>query len=119
MITSGLDPYTDASVLVAGKDLSGQTAIVTGGATGIGIETVKALAGAGADVVIAVRKRDLGEAAAKEVNAAVGAQRASVRHWSTYRRRPRQRRGLHPELGRQATEPYPDQQRRRQMWPVR
>jgi NAD(P)-dependent dehydrogenase (short-subunit alcohol dehydrogenase family) len=78
LITSGLDPYTDASVLVAGKDLSGRTAIVTGGATGIGIETVKALAGAGADVVIAVRKRDLGEAAAKEVNAAVGAERASV-----------------------------------------
>ncbi|WP_394760987.1 oxidoreductase [Phenylobacterium sp.] len=77
-ITSGLDPYTDASVLLAGKDLTGQTAIVTGGATGIGVETVKALAGAGADVVIAVRKRDLGEAAAKEVNAAVGAERASV-----------------------------------------
>jgi len=78
MITSGLDPYTDAAVLTEGKDLSGQTAIVTGGATGIGIETVKALAGAGADVVIAVRKRDLGEAAAKEVNAAIGAERASV-----------------------------------------
>jgi NAD(P)-dependent dehydrogenase (short-subunit alcohol dehydrogenase family) len=78
MITSGLDPYTDAAVLVEGKDLSGQTAIVTGGATGIGIETVKALAGAGAEVVIAVRKPDLGEAAAKEVNAAIGAERASV-----------------------------------------
>jgi NAD(P)-dependent dehydrogenase (short-subunit alcohol dehydrogenase family) len=78
MITSGLDPYTDAAVLVEGKDLSGKTAIVTGGATGIGIETVKALAGAGADVVIAVRKRDLGETAAKAVNAAVGAERASV-----------------------------------------
>ena len=78
MITSGLDPYTDASVLVEGKDLTGQTAIVTGGATGIGIETVKALAGAGAEVVIAVRKRDLGEAAAKEVNAALGAERARV-----------------------------------------
>jgi NAD(P)-dependent dehydrogenase (short-subunit alcohol dehydrogenase family) len=77
-ITSGLDPYTDASVLVAGKDLTGRTAIVTGGATGIGIETAKALAGAGADVVIAVRKRDLGEAAAKEINEALGAERASV-----------------------------------------
>ena len=77
-ITSGLDPYTDASVLLAGKDLTGQTAIVTGGATGIGVETVKALAAAGADVTIAVRKRDLGEAAAKAVNTAVGAERASV-----------------------------------------
>ncbi len=77
-ISAGLDPYTDASVIVAGKDLSGQTAIVTGGATGIGVETVKALATAGADVTIAVRKRELGEAAAREVNAAVGAERASV-----------------------------------------
>ena len=78
LITSGLDPYTDAGVVLAGKDLTGQTAIVTGGATGIGIETVKALAAAGAHVTIAVRKPDLGEAAVKEVNAAVGAERASV-----------------------------------------
>ena len=78
MISAGLDPYTDASVVLAGKDLTGRTAIVTGGATGIGIETVKALAAAGAEVVIAVRKPDLGAAAAKEVNAAVGAQRATV-----------------------------------------
>ena len=77
-IVSGLDPSTDAAVVVEGMDLSGRTAIVTGGATGIGIETVKALAGAGAEVVIAVRKRDLGEAASAEVNAAVGAERASV-----------------------------------------
>ena len=78
MISAGLDPYTDASVVLAGKDLTGRTAIVTGGATGIGIETVKALAAAGAEVVIAVRKPDLGAAAAKEVNAAVGAERATV-----------------------------------------
>ncbi len=77
-INAGLDPYTDAAVLTAGKDLSGKTAIVTGGATGIGIETAKALAAAGAEVVIAVRKRDLGEAAAKAVNEAVDAARASV-----------------------------------------
>ena len=78
MISAGFDPYTDASVVLAGKDLTGRTAIVTGGATGIGIETVKALAAAGAEVVIAVRKPDLGAAAAKEVNAAVGAERATV-----------------------------------------
>jgi NAD(P)-dependent dehydrogenase (short-subunit alcohol dehydrogenase family) len=78
MITAGLDPYTDASVVLAGKDLTGRTAIVTGGATGIGIETVKALAAAGAEVVIAVRKPDLGAAAAEAVNAAAGAERATV-----------------------------------------
>jgi NAD(P)-dependent dehydrogenase (short-subunit alcohol dehydrogenase family) len=77
-ISAGLDTFTDADVALKGKNLAGRTAIVTGGATGIGIETARALAGAGADVVIAVRKRDLGEAAAAEVNASVGAERATV-----------------------------------------
>jgi NAD(P)-dependent dehydrogenase (short-subunit alcohol dehydrogenase family) len=77
-ISAGLDTFTDADVALKGKNLTGRTAIVTGGATGIGIETAKALAGAGADVVIAVRKKELGEAAAAEINAAAGAERASV-----------------------------------------
>ncbi len=77
-IISGLSPFTDASVILEGHDLTGRNAVVTGGATGIGIETVRALAGAGASVTIAVRNRAAGEAAAAEVNAAVGAERASV-----------------------------------------
>ena len=77
-ITSGLSPFTDAAVVLKGHDLTGRNAIVTGGATGIGIETVRALAGAGAHVTIAVRNRAAGEAAAAEVNAKVGANRASV-----------------------------------------
>jgi len=77
-ISAGLDPYTDASVVLEGKDLSGQTAIVTGGATGIGIETVRALAGAGADVVIAVRNKAAGEAAAAQINGELGGARVSV-----------------------------------------
>jgi len=77
-ITAGLDPYTDAAVVAEGHDLSGRSAIVTGGATGIGIETARALAGAGAEVMLAVRNRDLGEKAAAEINTSVGAARASV-----------------------------------------
>ncbi len=77
-INAGLDTFTDADVALKGKDLSGKTAIVTGGATGIGIETVRALAGAGADVVIAVRKKALGEAAAAQINGELGAERVSV-----------------------------------------
>ena len=77
-VTSGLDPYTDASVLLEGKDLSGRTAIVTGGATGIGIETVRALAGAGVDVMIAVRNKASGDAAAALINGELGAPRVSV-----------------------------------------
>ncbi|WP_372783061.1 oxidoreductase [Phenylobacterium sp.] len=77
-VTSGLNPYTDAAVVLEGRDLSGQTAIVTGGATGIGIETVRALAGAGAQVTIAVRNREAGEKAAAEINAEQGASRVGV-----------------------------------------
>ena len=46
---------TTADVL-AGVDLAGRTAVVTGAASGIGIETARALAGAGAEVVMAVRR---------------------------------------------------------------
>jgi NAD(P)-dependent dehydrogenase (short-subunit alcohol dehydrogenase family) len=58
-ITSGFKPHTPARDVVAGHDLTGKVAIVTGAATGIGIETARALAEAGAEVVIAVRKPDL------------------------------------------------------------
>ena len=77
-ITSGLDPYTDAAVVAKGHDLSGSHMIVTGAATGIGIETARALAGAGADVMLAVRNREAGEKAAADINASIGAERASV-----------------------------------------
>jgi len=45
-ITAGLSPFTDAADIVEGHDLSGRTMIVTGDATGIGIETTRALAAA-------------------------------------------------------------------------
>jgi NAD(P)-dependent dehydrogenase (short-subunit alcohol dehydrogenase family) len=66
-ITSPFGAYTDARDVVAGHDLAGKLAIVTGGATGIGIETARALAEAGAEVVIAVRKPDLAEAAVADI----------------------------------------------------
>lgn len=77
-IESGLDPYTDAAVVAEDHDLAGKAMIVTGGATGIGIETARALAAAGAEVMIAVRNRAAGEAAAAEINGSIGAERVSV-----------------------------------------
>ena len=77
-ITSGLDRFTDASVIAQGHDLTGRNTIVTGGATGIGIETARALAGSGANVMLAVRNRPAGETAAAEINASTGAERVSV-----------------------------------------
>jgi NAD(P)-dependent dehydrogenase (short-subunit alcohol dehydrogenase family) len=44
-----------AAEVAAGHDLSGKIAIVTGGNSGIGYETVKALAGTGAHVVVGAR----------------------------------------------------------------
>ncbi|HEY2604155.1 MAG TPA: SDR family NAD(P)-dependent oxidoreductase [Thermoleophilaceae bacterium] len=52
---------TTAAEVVEGVDLSGKRAIVTGGASGIGVETARALAGAGADVTLAVRNTQAGE----------------------------------------------------------
>ncbi len=49
--------------IVAGRDLSGKTIVVTGANTGIGEPTARALASAGARVIYACRRRDSGEAA--------------------------------------------------------
>lgn len=67
-ITSPFGARSTAREVVAGHDLTGLTAIVTGAATGIGIETARALAEAGAEVVIAARKPGLAEEAVAEVN---------------------------------------------------
>ena len=57
------------------KPLSEQTAVVTGGGTGIGRAFAEALAGAGARVVIASRRVDVLQRAAHELNESVGAER--------------------------------------------
>lgn len=62
-IPSGIDPHTPATSLVDGVDLSGKTALVTGGYSGIGLETVRALASAGARVIVPARNRQKAESA--------------------------------------------------------
>ncbi len=49
-IESGIGPLPEAAEVVANLDLSGKTVMVTGGYSGIGFETVKALVDAGAHV---------------------------------------------------------------------
>ena len=61
-----------AEQVIEGVDLAGKRSIVTGGASGIGIETVRALAKAGAEVVMAVRRPDLAENVAKGIRASTG-----------------------------------------------
>jgi NADP-dependent 3-hydroxy acid dehydrogenase YdfG len=57
------------------KPMSQQTAIVTGGGTGIGRAFTEALAQAGAKVVIASRRRDVLHQTADEINARLGKER--------------------------------------------
>lgn len=54
-IDSGFEAKSSPGEVLAGIDLSGKTAIVTGGYSGIGVETVRALDKAGADVCIPAR----------------------------------------------------------------
>ena len=61
-----------AAEVVDGIDLAGRNAIVTGGASGIGVETARALAGAGAAVTIAARRTADAETVAADIRASTG-----------------------------------------------
>jgi NAD(P)-dependent dehydrogenase (short-subunit alcohol dehydrogenase family) len=58
-----------AAEVIDGVDLSGRRAIVTGGSSGIGVETARALSAAGAEVTLAVRNIDAGERTAADITA--------------------------------------------------
>ena len=58
--------------------LTGKVAVVTGGSRGIGRAVVLGLAAAGADVVIASRKLDNCEIAAKEIEGSTGRRALAV-----------------------------------------
>jgi NAD(P)-dependent dehydrogenase (short-subunit alcohol dehydrogenase family) len=55
-IGSGFGARSTAAEVLEGSDLSGRLAIVTGGYSGLGLETVRALSGAGADVIVPARR---------------------------------------------------------------
>ncbi|MEU2351573.1 SDR family NAD(P)-dependent oxidoreductase [Streptomyces misionensis] len=58
LVTTPFDARATAWDVIDGVDLRGKRALVTGGASGIGTETVGALARAGAEVTVAVRRPD-------------------------------------------------------------
>ncbi|MDF0491096.1 SDR family NAD(P)-dependent oxidoreductase [Sphingobium sp. H39-3-25] len=64
---SGFDARSTASEVLAGLDLKGKRAIVTGGHSGLGLETTKALAEAGVDVLVAARKPDVAKIATRDI----------------------------------------------------
>jgi NAD(P)-dependent dehydrogenase (short-subunit alcohol dehydrogenase family) len=67
LITTPFGFDSTAAEVIAGVDLSGRRAIVTGASSGIGIETARALAGGGAEVTLAVRDLAAGERVAADI----------------------------------------------------
>jgi NAD(P)-dependent dehydrogenase (short-subunit alcohol dehydrogenase family) len=68
-IASPFGMRSTAAEVIAGIDLAGKVALVTGGYSGLGLETVRALAGAGAKVFVAARRP---EVAAKDLDGVAG-----------------------------------------------
>ena len=64
-MTLGFETTTDD--VIDGVDLTGTIAVVTGASAGIGVETARALAAAGARVVLAARNVERTEAAAESI----------------------------------------------------
>ena len=77
-ITTPFTRDSTADEVLAGVDLTGRRAVVTGGASGIGVETARALAAAGAEVTLAVRDTEAGERTAAEIARATGNKHVSA-----------------------------------------
>jgi NAD(P)-dependent dehydrogenase (short-subunit alcohol dehydrogenase family) len=66
--------------VVRGIDLGGKTALVTGATSGIGVETARALAAAGASVTLAVRDVEAGARTAADIRSSTGNSAVQVAH---------------------------------------
>lgn len=78
LITSPFGYRTTAREAAAGRDLSGRRMIVTGAASGIGVETARALALQGAEVTIAARDLGKAQAVGDSINREAGASRVRI-----------------------------------------
>ncbi len=71
-------PTTTTDEVLDGIDLTGRIALVTGGSSGLGQETARALAAHGAEVILTARDVPKGEAVAAAIRAATGNERVAV-----------------------------------------
>src|SRR5262245_40515092 len=71
-ITTPFGFSSTAAQVIPGIDLTNKRASVTGGSSGIGIETARALAIAGADVTLAVRNTAAGDQTAADITSTTG-----------------------------------------------
>ncbi|HSW93207.1 MAG TPA: SDR family NAD(P)-dependent oxidoreductase [Gammaproteobacteria bacterium] len=86
-VQSGFNQSSTATDVIADMDLTGKTAIITGGHSGLGLESTKALAAAGANVIVGARNvtgaekilLNIPNTAVKELNLS---DLASVKHFS-------------------------------------
>jgi NAD(P)-dependent dehydrogenase (short-subunit alcohol dehydrogenase family) len=72
LITTPFGAESTAADVVADVDLGGKRAIVTGGSSGLGVETARALAAAGAEVTLAVRNLRAGQQMAADITTSTG-----------------------------------------------
>ncbi|SEL81889.1 SDR family NAD(P)-dependent oxidoreductase [Streptacidiphilus jiangxiensis] len=79
-LTTPFGAESTAAEVVAGVDLTGRRVVVTGGASGIGVETARALASAGAELTLAVRDLAAGARTAADITATTGAKQVHVAH---------------------------------------
>ena len=83
MITTSFSARTTASEILEGVDLTGRTALVTGGASGLGAATVRALSDAGAQVTVATRNPDPASSAVRLDLSDLQSVKAFVQDWRT------------------------------------
>jgi NAD(P)-dependent dehydrogenase (short-subunit alcohol dehydrogenase family) len=72
LITTDFERKSTAAEVIKGLNLKGKRAIITGGASGIGIPTAIALASAGAEIILAVRNESAAENVVKDIISASG-----------------------------------------------
>ncbi|MHA6617444.1 SDR family NAD(P)-dependent oxidoreductase [Pseudonocardia sp. DLS-67] len=80
LISTAFDATSTSGDVVAGLDLAGVHAVVTGATSGLGRETARALASTGAEVTIAVRNTDAGAEVADDIAATTGNSAVHVTH---------------------------------------
>jgi NAD(P)-dependent dehydrogenase (short-subunit alcohol dehydrogenase family) len=78
LIKTNFDFHSTTEDVIQGIDLTGKHAIVTGGASGIGIETARTLAKAGANVTIAARNIEAAKKVAVDINTTINENRVDV-----------------------------------------
>ena len=67
-INSGLNKSSTANAVMTGLNLAGKTALITGGSSGLGLESTKALTAAGAHVIVGARSVAIAQEQLREIS---------------------------------------------------